>query len=482
MIKDNMYKVVLIIGLIVTQHVKADIKLPAIISSNMVMQRDTEVIIWGWSHASENLSIKASWLENSYDIKADNSGKWRIKLRTTKSLQPQTISISCNHKSVELDNILFGEVWLCSGQSNMEQPVKGYYAQPTFGANVAIAYSKNSNLRLFTVDKHNSTSPLEDVKKYSAWQEASPANVGDFSAVAYFFGQQLQQILGCPVGLINTSWGASSIEAWTSEEVLGNLQEVTLKIADEGKPQQIHSSLFNAMVNPLIPFAIKGVLWYQGEANIRDPDSYKKLLPAMVKDWRTRWGGVQFPFYYVQIAPYSYGKNRGYQKFNNAAFLREAQQECLDVIPNTGMVVTLDIGDEKFIHPPRKKEVADRLLWLALNNTYQYKSIDSGFPRYHSMEKVEGGLKLAFKDVPSGLFSFGELEGFEIAGSDKIFYPAQAKIENKTRVLVSSNKVTQPIAVRYGWRSYIKGTLYGANLLPASSFRTDDWDDALHAE
>ena len=326
-----------------------------------------------------------------------------------------------------------------------------------------------------------SKTPLTNVKKYSAWQPASPESVAGFSAVAYFFGQQLQEILDVPVGLIHTSWGGSSVQAWISHDVMSSFQEVNLDDVDISKRTvHIPTALFNSMINPLIPYTIKGVLWYQGESNRGDPEDYKRLFPAMVKDWRTRWGIGDFPFYYVQIAPFLYGNNNAFQKADNSAFIREAQLECLDLISNSGIAITIDIGDKYSIHPPRKKEVADRLLFNALNRTYGYKTVDYAAPVFDSKELKDGGVLLKFKNAEMGLYSYNELEGFEISGDDKVFYPATAKIVNGKDVFVISDQVSNPVAVRYAWRNWVIGSLYDTNLLPASSFRTDEWDDATH--
>jgi sialate O-acetylesterase len=365
----------------------------------------------------------------------------------------------------------------------MQQPIKGYDGQPTFGSMEAIMKSKNPNLRLFTVDRFGSKTPLLNIEKYTSWQEATPENVADFSAVAYFFGQQLQEILDVPVGLIHTSWGGSSVQAWMSQKSISLQQEVNLEDVDiSNKTNHIPTALFNAMINPLIPYTIKGMLWYQGESNRKEPEKYQELFPAMVKDWRSRWGIGDFPFYFTQIAPYSYGNNDAFQTVDNTAFIREAQLACVELISNSGIAITMDIGDPISIHPPKKKEVADRLLYNALNQTYNFKNIDGASPVFDSLIVNDDGLLLNFKYAETGLYSFGELEGFEIAGADQVFYPAEAKIKNRKQVQVSGDQVPNPVAVRYAWRNWVIGTLYDSNLLPASSFRTDDWDDATRAE
>ncbi len=474
-----MLSVVAMILLLFVQSVQAEVKLPAIVSSNMVLQRNTSVVLWGWADPKEKITIVASWLSDELKVTADKDGNWRIDVETTGSKDPQSIKIRSKSSHISLDNVVFGEVWLCSGQSNMQQPVGGYTGQPTFGATMAVARAENPDLRLFTVDRVGSRAPLEDVEKYTAWQQASPDNVLEFSALAYFFGRQLQEILDVPVGMIHTSWGGSIVEAWISKEVLSEFQEIDIEEADLNGSSHVQTALYNAMISPLIPYTIKGALWYQGESNRLQPGEYKKLFPAMVKDWRTRWNIGDFPFYYVQISPYMYGDNKAFQTFENAAFIREAQLQCLELIPNSGMAVTMDIGDDYCIHPPKKIEVAERLLFNALNQTYGYKQVDCFSPVYESHEVQDSAIVLSFKYAETGVFAYDELENFEIAGEDRVFYPAKATIVNHKNVIVNSERVPNPVAVRYAWRSWVEGGLYDTNLLPASSFRTDDWDDAM---
>jgi sialate O-acetylesterase len=453
----------------------------------MVLQRNSEITIWGWADVGEQIKVESSWLNTTFNVKTGVDGKWRLKLKTTGDKNPQHIKLSSESSKIILDNILFGEVWLCSGQSNMEQPVKGYYGQPTFGGQDAILYSRNPNLRLFTVKQAGSKQPLEDIGKYSAWEEANPSNVSAFSAVGYFFGEQLQKILDCPVGLINASYGSSFVEAWMSFEELSKFQNVALDEYDiNEKTFKVPTALFNAMIKPIIPYTIKGTIWYQGESNRYKPEEYKMLFPAMVKQWRTEWDIGNFPFYFTQIAPFNYWEDPENTEFNtpvNSAFMREAQLECAEWIPNSGIAVTLDVGDENCIHPPKKKEVAGRLLLHALHKTYHHK-IDCDSPAYESLEQKDGGILLKFKNNNMGLYSVErDISGFEIAGDDKVFYKANARIVNYGEVFVKSEHVKNPIAVRYAWRNWVIGSLYGGNLLPVSSFRSDRWKKAtLHKE
>jgi sialate O-acetylesterase len=262
-----------------------------------------------------------------------------------------------------------------------------------------------------------------------------------------------------------------------------SFQQVDLENVDitEGT-NHIPTALFNGMINPIIPYTIKGALWYQGESNRMEPEQYKALFPAMVKDWRNRWEIGDFPFYYVQIAPFMYNEdNDAFQEYQNSAFIREVQLQCIDLIPNSGIAITMDIGDDYCIHPPKKKEVADRLLFNALNQTYGL-TIDGKSPVYDSLYIEQGGIMLTFKNAEYGLYAFEEPEGFEIAGEDRVFYPATASIVDRRNVLVKSDRVTKPVAVRYAWRNWIVGTLFDTNLLPASSFRTDNWEDATRFE
>lgn len=482
--KKTILKVLLVlVNLLCFPATYAKIKLPAIVSSNMVLQRNSTVKLWGWANANEEIVIKTSWLNTEIKVKADEGGNWNTDVKTTLSKNPQTITIKSKESNIELDNVVFGEVWLCSGQSNMFQSLKGYPGQPTYGSNREIATSANPDLRLFSVHNKGSKLPLKDVDLYTGWNEANPNIVSDFSAVAYFFGKQLQEILEVPIGLIHTSWGGSVVEAWMSNDAMQDFEDVALEGVDiSKKTNHIPTVLFNAMIHPLISYTIKGTLWYQGESNRNDPTNYKKLFPAMVKDWRAKWGIGDFPFYYVQIAPYTYGNNEMFQEVKNTAFLREAQLHCLDAIPNSGIAITMDIGDAKSIHPPNKEEVANRLLYNALNQTYGYSAIDHAGPIFESQETADNGMYLKFKNAENGLYCYGTLKGFEIAGKDKVFYPANAKIIKGKKVFVQSDKVVDPVAVRYAWRNWIVGTLYDTNLLPASSFRTDDWDDATKAE
>jgi len=464
-------------GLLSTHAIYAKVRLPPILSSNMVLQRNTSINLWGWADAGEDITITTSWLKDRMHFVADKTGNWSVEVQTSNSKEAQSIKIKSKESDILLENILFGEVWLCSGQSNMEQPVTGKFGQPTIGSQETIANAHNVNLRLFTVMKQADTIPRTNLEGSTGWELDNPESVKEFSAVAYFFGQKLQQILDVPVGMIHTSWGGSDVRAWMSKEALSTLMNIDLSRANLRNAPGTPTVLFNAMINPLIPYTIKGALWYQGERNVNESEKYKILFPAMVKDWRRRWNIGDFPFYFVQIAPWSYDREDWVRNDHNAPLMREAQMQCLDLIPNSGIAVTLDIGDEISIHPPKKKEVADRLLYNALNKTYGYKAVDFSGPVMDSFSIRNDTALVTFKFAENGLFPSNNLEGFEISGADKVFYPANATIDRKG-VFVKSEKVKNPVAVRYGWHSWVQGTLFDTNMLPATSFRTDVWDNA----
>ncbi len=473
----------IVLYLAVAFTANCQIKLPAIVSSNMVLQCNTTVNVWGWAAPGEQITITTSWTKNDINVTANSDGTWKVPVATTNAKEPQSITLKSKASNIVLENIMFGEVWLCSGQSNMQMPVRGNEGEPVVGSTAAIMHAKNPNLRLFTVTRNSAKTPLVDLEKTKSWKIASPESVAEFSAVGYFYGQQLQEILDVPVGLIHSSWGGSFVEAWMSNETLTQFQTVDLQNVDvTKKPNTIPTVLFNAMIHPLTSYTIKGVIWYQGESNRENPEDYKKLFPAMVKDWRARWNVGDFPFYYVQIAPFKYDGNKLYAPAANSAFLREAQLTCLDLIPNSGMAVTLDLGSFNSIHPPKKKEVADRLLINALNQTYGMKAIKYASPIYETKEIKDSSILIRFKNIYLGIYTNDVLKDFEIAGKDKVFYPATAKIVNKKTILVSSDKVPNPVEVRYAWRNYVEPSLFDNALLPLSSFRTDSWNDATHAK
>ncbi|MCU7551925.1 sialate O-acetylesterase [Chitinophagaceae bacterium LB-8] len=455
----------------------AQVKLPSIFTNNMVLQQQSECAFWGWSEKGKNISIQTSWNGKRYTTKADAAGKWKMLVPTPAAGGPYNITIS-DGKPVTLNNVLIGEVWICSGQSNMEMPVKGFKGQPIIGSNEAILHSKNKNIRLYTVPR-SSVTERQDNCKPSEWKEAGPEAVSNFSATGYFFGRLLNEMLDVPVGLINVSYSGSFAEAWMSPDALKVYPDV--KIPAKGDTikavSRTPTTLYNGMLYPIIGYSIKGSIWYQGESNYENPDRYEELFPKMVNEWRTLWNRGEFPFYYAQIAPYNYAQLPPYNMGGkyNSAYLRDAQRKAETKISNSGMAVLMDIGEEDNIHPAHKKEGGERLALLALGKTYGLKGFGYTSPSFDSTSVNGNIMNVFFQNAPNGLTSFGKkLTSFEIAGSDKVFYPAQAVLLRNS-IAVSSPNVAKPVAVRYAFKDFTKGELFSTEGLPASSFRTDNW-------
>jgi sialate O-acetylesterase len=643
-----------IILAILSSSLYADVKLPAIFGDNMVLQQKSSVAVWGWADAGEKIEVLGSWMKNPATAKADKNGDWHVKIKTPAAGATLTLTIKGNN-TITLQDVLAGEVWVCSGQSNMEWPLNA-----VIEADKEVQEADFPQIRLFTVAKNTSTTPQQDCT--GQWKICSPQTVGPFSAVGYLFGREIHQKLNVPVGLINTSWGGTPAEAWTSQKTLKSfenykpiLQQLTqtepealsakrqaanekaiaqweeqidaidpgtkqnwqdpktdvsdwkevelprpwtgteleaidgivwyhrvtnlppswartdlelhlgaiddadtvwvngVKIASTGvynqerkyfiprtalhvgpnvirirvvdnmleggftgtedqmrigpvgadaktcatvaktwkykvslsgsalptlpqiDPGMINPNmptvLYNGMIAPIVPYRIAGAIWYQGEANIGRSAEYAKLFPAMIGDWRKQWNIGDFPFYWVQIAPFNYGPGA------SSAYLREAQTSTLKSVKNGGMAVTMDTGVKKDIHPKNKQDVGKRLSLWALAKTYGRKNIAYAGPIYKSFSTEGQKIRLQFNYTYGGLSATdGHLNDFVIAGADKNFVPAEAIIDGDT-VVVSSPQVQKPVAVRYGWSNWTVGTLFNKAGLPAPSFRTDDWND-----
>ena len=462
---------VVALTVIISQPLLAEVKLPSIFGSNMVLQQQTDVAFWGKAAAGSNVSVKTSWNGKSYSTRADKDGNWKLKVTTPAAGGPYTVTVS-DGKAITLKNVMIGEVWVCSGQSNMEMQMKGYLNQPITGSNEFIATSSNEQIRLISVPRLTSLIPLDDFT--GEWKLCEPENVVDFSATAYFFGLMLNRALKVPVGLICTAWGGTRIEPWISEAGIKNFDWV--KLPDQSQDpkaynQQTPTLLFNAMINPIVGYGIKGAIWYQGESNRLEPAQYQKLLPGLADNWRSVWNIGEFPFYFVQIAPFDYGPAG-----INSAFLREAQLKASAEGKNMGMACIMETGEKDNIHPANKKAAGDRLAYQALVKTYGKKGIACDGPVLKEM-KIEGNeVKLIFDNAGNGIMSLGkELYCFEVAGANKRFYPAKAFVTNAGITLVSPS-VAEPVAVRYAFKDFIVGDLFNIEGIPASSFRTDDWD------
>jgi len=466
----NMRRILLVLfSCIYAINLQAKVELPSFISSGMVLQQKSTVSIWGKSAKAKAVTLRTSWSRKIYTVKSNEAGEWDISIQTPKAGGPYQILLNDGDETI-LDDVLIGEVWIASGQSNMEMPLKGFSNQKIKGGEELINNAANKKIRLF---KSNTTSkglPQKDIA--GKWQHASPQSATNFSAVAYYFAYQLEKELKVPIGIIQVAWGGTAIQGWMSRESLQPFSAVNLP-AEEDKTfsnKNTPVGLFNAMINPIIPYKAKGCIWYQGEHNVKEPSLYAKLFPAMVKDWRRRWQNENMTFIYAQIAPWDY-KSANWK----APYLREAQLNALKEIPNSGMAVLLDIGEEKDIHPAAKKPVAERFFKLAMAKAYGKKISYSG-PLYKRMEIQAEKIKLYF-DYAEGLYFKGSIsENFEIAGADKTFYPAKARIEKGNILTVYSEQVKEPVSVRYAFKGWVVGDLFNKHNLPASSFRTDDWN------
>lgn len=464
------------IFILIANFAFSEIWLPAIFSDNMVLQQNSDVKIWGKADKNSEITICTSWNNNEVKCKSDKNGNWQTTLKTTNYGGPFSLKIS-DGKEVVINNVLLGEVWLCSGQSNMEMPMKGFRAQPVENANRDIIRSKNDNIRLITVKRKTSAKPLDNID--GEWQTANPSSIADFSAVAYYFGKNINEVLDIPVGLIVSSWGGSCIQAWMSEKTSVDFEKTTIPKSDNDikVPNRTPTTLFNGMINPIIGYSIKGVLWYQGETNYAEPDLYQTLFPTMVKEWRELWNIGEFPFLYAQIAPFDYKAFRTDKiiEKHNSAYIRDVQRRCEDIIPNSKMVVLMDVGAKENIHPAQKLEVGERFAWSALSNYYDFKGMSDRSPKITGFTINNGVVTVTIDEENIGIYSkVKEPQLFEIAGEDKTFHKANAIVRRKS-ILLSSPLVPNPVAVRYAFDDYVEAEIFNNAHLPLSSFRTDDW-------
>ena len=455
-LKNRIIKCILLFGFILINiGAYAEIKLPAIFGSNMVLQRNSEVSVWGTATAKSKVTVLTSWNNQAYETNADKEGNWNIKVSTPEAGGSYDIKLS-DGEELMLENVLIGEVWLCSGQSNMERRLRGHPNDPILGANDAILRSDNPSIRFFKVERAKSEVPEDNFN--GDWKVCNRSTSPEFSATGYFFGNLLQEILDVPVGLISSNWGGTRIQRW--------MDEGAIKTFNPDDWEDSPSTLFNAMINPMLGFNIKGVIWYQGESNRKQYEIYDEMMVKLVQNWREKWGIGNFSFYYCQIAPFKYDNTV------NTAFLREAQLKASKEIPNSGMVSLLDVGDERTIHPANKRVAGERLAYLALKDTYGIEGISARGPEYLDMKIEDSTVELTFDE---SVTSFGkELKLFEVAGKDQKFYPAKARIKGN-RIILISEEVAEPVAARYGFKNFVEGDLYNLYGLPASSFRTDRW-------
>jgi sialate O-acetylesterase len=490
----------------------ADVKLPAIFSDHAVLQRDMPVPVWGWAEPGEEVTVSIAG--QSHTATADDKGKWHVTLSALQLGEPLQLIVEGKNR-VERNDILVGEVWLCSGQSNMEWAVAN-----STNADLEIPVADHPRIRLVRVKGEGSQTTVEDFD--GRWEPCSPQTVQGFSAVGYFFGRELQQHLDVPIGLIDNSWGGSACEAWIRRDRLEGkpiyeaLMEKWNKIVSEadvakmkadfdknmadweakaaaaraaGEPEpggrpwwpgdprtgnQRPANLYHARLGPVLGYAIRGAIWYQGETNAGRAYQYREMFPLMIESWREDWKQGDFSFYWVQLADFL---AQQWQPSDSAwAELREAQTMTQDRLPNTGQAVIIDIGEAADIHPRNKLEVGRRLARWALAKDYGHDIVCQS-PRYESMNVKDGAIVVKFKDVGGGLRTIdaGELHGFAIAGEDRQWKWAEAKVTGTDEVTVSSKEVAKPVAVRYAWADNPVCNLYNTVGLPATPFRSDDW-------
>ncbi|HEY0456537.1 MAG TPA: sialate O-acetylesterase [Verrucomicrobiae bacterium] len=486
----------LLILLTGTLPASADVKLPGLFSDHMVLQMGAPIRIWGWADPGEQVTVVCGG--NSGKVTADANGKWMLRLPPVKSTEPFAIKVQ-GKNAVTIEDVVMGEVWVASGQSNMEFGLGG-----AFEAEKHIEAADNAKIRLFTVPKLRSDKPVDDIKAH--WEVCSPDSARRFSAVAYFFARDLQKARQVPVGVIHTSWGGSPAEVWMSEKVLSSNPDYKRDILDaypaqldkfkkavaqwekesaaakaEGKEFKKNKpwaswkpcELYNGMIAPLIPFSIKGAIWYQGESNAGRAWEYRSLMADLIRNWRHDWNQGKFEFFQVQLAPFMAIKDQPSE--SSWAELREAQNIAAKSVGNAGVAVITDVGEEKDIHPKKKEPVGARLALAARGIAYHEKIEYSG-PIYKKL-KIKGDKAiLSFDHIGSGLTAKdGALKGFAICGEDKKWVWGKAEIDGDN-VVVSSSSISKPVAVRYGCADFPVVNLWNKDGLPASPFRTDDFE------
>ena len=444
----------------------AKIILPSVFSDNMVLQQNSEVAIWGWADAAETVKIVTSW--NSKDtvkVKADNSAAWRTTIKTIGAGGPYSIRI-LGSSNLELKNVMLGEVWICSGQSNMEWSVN----HKIINGEEEAAKANNPNIRIFHVQKIGAHYPQQTCN--ASWSVSPPETMRATSSVGYFFARELQQKLNVPVGIIVSAWGGTPAEVWIEKSRIENSPELNKAKNNEKRDWWPNDPgvLYNSMIAPVVPYGIAGAIWYQGESNRGNYPVYSLLMKTLIENWRSDFK-KDFPFYQVQIAPFDYGANGRSER------IREQQELVTKTVPNTGMIVVSDLVDNiKDIHPRNKVDVGKRLANYALAETYKQNIGAYKSPMYESMKVEKGKLRVTFSNVVTGLKSTGKTPvKFLIAGDDQNFVPAVAKIEGAT-VVLSSKQVKTPVAARFCFDDTSMPDVFSTEGLPLAPFRTDIWD------
>ena len=464
---------------------QAKVRLPHIIGDNMILQQNVEARLWGWDKPGQKVNVTVSWNQQVYTAKTDKEGRWLVKVPTpAASYQPLSITFDDGDKTT-INNVLSGEVWVCAGQSNMEMPIRGFGNCPVEGYNDEVISARQYHgIHYVKIPSVMSMTPLDDAN--CEWYEVGPETVGEASATGYFFAQAINRALDIPVGLIMANKGGTRVESWLTRE---NLMKYTNEPLDtmeivKGHEWDYHRQLVwgNGTFNPILNYTVKGIIFYQGCSNVGDPgDQYSERLALLVRQWREQFGLGEIPFYFVEIAPYHYDNVNG----DNGARLREQQYVAAQRIPNSALVCTNDLAypyEATQIHPAQKRPVGQRLAYLALNQTYGMKNVWCKSPSFKDMKIVDDTIHIHLNDDYGSINRFEGIEGFEVAGADKVFYPAVAThfwqpgggYWDETIQIVCS-EVKEPVAIRYCFKNFQLGNLKNGAGLPLFPFRTDQW-------
>ena len=463
----------------------AKVRLPHLIGDGMVIQQNSDVRLWGWDKPGKKVKVSTSWSSATYESKTGSDGRWMVSVKSPEaSFTPLSITFDDGEQTT-INNVLSGEVWVCAGQSNMEMPVKGFGQCPVKDYNLEVINAADG-IRSAKIPSRMSTKPLDDAD--TQWRVSSPATVGEFSATGYFFARLVRKALNVPVGLIEANKGGSRVESWLDESNLRKYTKEDLDSATMNKRFQwdFHYPLLwgNATFHPILNYTIKGIIYYQGCSNVGDPaGQYTERLKMLVEQWRRDFREGEIPFYFVQIAPYVYGDGI---EGTSGAKLREQQFNATKVIPNSGMVCTNDLVypyEKGQIHPAQKQQVGERLAFLALNKTYGMKSVICESMTFKDMIIQDGKAYLSFDNLAEGYSRWEDIQGFEIAGEDRVFHKATAEKywaggndPRNERIAVSSPEVKHPVAVRYCFKNFEIGNLANQGGLPLVPFRTDNWE------
>ena len=438
----------------------------------MVLQQKSNVCIWGWAEAGTTVSVKSSWDKKEYHCQSGNDGRWKLSVKTPAADGKSYELVISDGEPLVIRNVVMGEVWLASGQSNMEMPLRGWPKFPLAGSSRYIKEAENykDRLRFVRVPHNPSLKPVDRLEV--RWQICDSTTAKDFSAIGYFFGRMLSDKLNCPVGIICCTFSGTHVEAWTPEDVLQTYPDINLRpdYLEMLIPAAQPMVMYNGMIHPLIGYTLKGFIWYQGEADVSAYDKYALRLSNMVKAWRSAWNDTKLPFLFVELTPYRYvGLAR-----NRAPRLRDAQWQVADKLPNASMICTNDLvnpEESNNIHPSDKIDVGMRLSWLALNKVYRQKSFHADYPRFQKMKIDCASVPLSFCNIKDGFAPVNTVVGFEICGTDNIYHPATAHIKGN-QIVVSSGKVAHPKAVQYAYKDFFPGNVKSRSGMPLVPFTT----------